>query len=290
MSSPQKKIAQNLIILWGGRRIGRDSNSVTLPWKRKGVESAGFEDAAAMPLKGPLEMGVQVQGAGTHTDAAIINELANAVTSIPFGLLLDSDATQLKVPGGVVSAVGDNALFLSANNFELQKKIQRGALFDFSATLQASDRNWHGNVLYCGLGQTPLATAGSPFTSTPFNAGALLAAAPPALGYQLACALFVCDPPGIAGTTPTLNVVLESAAAVGFSSPTTRLTFQQVVPTSGGAQVLANPGGQILYLDGDVTPVSDPYWRVKMAVAGTNTPTPVSFTVVALIAVMQKLG
>jgi hypothetical protein len=59
------------------------------------------------------------------------------------------------------------------------------------------------------------------------------------------------------GTTPSITVAVQSAALVGFGSPTTRLTF-----TAATA-----PGGQILRVAG---PITDAFWRVSYTVSGTT--------------------
>lgn len=59
------------------------------------------------------------------------------------------------------------------------------------------------------------------------------------------------------GTTPTLNVTVKSAAAVGFASPTTRITFTQKTTTIADFQSAAGP-------------ITDQYWRVDYTVGGTG--------------------
>lgn len=64
------------------------------------------------------------------------------------------------------------------------------------------------------------------------------------------------------GTSPTLDVVVESDDNSGFTSAVTRMTFAQ--KTAAGVEFLgptAGPGG------------SDDYWRVSWTIGGTATPT-----------------
>jgi len=72
---------------------------------------------------------------------------------------------------------------------------------------------------------------------------------------------------GISGTTPTLDVTVKSAAAVGFASPTTRITVP-TINTVGG--VWAPPSA---------TTTSDAWYRVDFQIAGT---TPNFLTAVAV--------
>lgn len=69
----------------------------------------------------------------------------------------------------------------------------------------------------------------------------------------------------VTGTTPTLDVIVQSAALVGFGSPTTRATFTQL--NAAGSQHIIVAG-----------PITDAYWRVSYTLAGTL---PVFATVVA---------
>jgi hypothetical protein len=59
------------------------------------------------------------------------------------------------------------------------------------------------------------------------------------------------------GTTPSLTVAIQSAALVGFGSPTTRATFTAAT----------TPGGQVLRIAG---PVTDQFWRVSYTISGTT--------------------
>jgi hypothetical protein len=60
------------------------------------------------------------------------------------------------------------------------------------------------------------------------------------------------------GTTPSITVKVQSAAAVGFASPTDRLSF--------AAKTTA--GGEALRTDG--TAITDQYWRVSYTISGTT--------------------
>lgn len=62
------------------------------------------------------------------------------------------------------------------------------------------------------------------------------------------------------GTSPTLDVIVQSDDNSGFTSPTTRITFSQATgATSAWGSV-----------DGAVT---DDYWRVSYTIGGSDTPT-----------------
>lgn len=64
----------------------------------------------------------------------------------------------------------------------------------------------------------------------------------------------------LSGTSPTLDVVVESDDNSGFTTPTTRITFTQATTRSG--QWSSTAGA-----------ITDTYWRVKWTIGGTGGPT-----------------
>ena len=62
----------------------------------------------------------------------------------------------------------------------------------------------------------------------------------------------------VSGTSPTLDVVVESDDAVGFPSPTTRFTFAQA--TAVGSEFSTAIAG----------PITDDWWRVAFTITGTT--------------------
>ena len=62
------------------------------------------------------------------------------------------------------------------------------------------------------------------------------------------------------GTSPTLDVIVQSDDNAGFTTPTTRLTFTQATGRTS----------QMTSLAGALT---DDYWRVSYTIGGTGTPT-----------------
>jgi len=69
----------------------------------------------------------------------------------------------------------------------------------------------------------------------------------------------------LSGTSPTLDVKVQSDDNSGFTTPTDRITFAQATTRSG----------QFSYINGAVT---DTYWRVIWTIGGSATPT-VAFAV-----------
>lgn len=60
------------------------------------------------------------------------------------------------------------------------------------------------------------------------------------------------------GTTPTLDLTVESAPTSGFSSPTTRLTMSQLTDAGSVFDSITD------------TEITDEYWRVVATIGGTN--------------------
>lgn len=73
------------------------------------------------------------------------------------------------------------------------------------------------------------------------------------------------------GTTPTLNVVVQSDDNSGFTSPTTRLTFTQATGKTGEWQSAAGA-------------ITDDWWRVSYTIAGTSP----SFTFAAVVGIATR--
>jgi hypothetical protein len=73
----------------------------------------------------------------------------------------------------------------------------------------------------------------------------------------------------VSGTSPTLDVTVESDNAVGFPSAATQLTFTQ--KTAAGAEWKSSVGA-----------ITDDYWRVKWVIGGSATPT---FQFVVVVAI-----
>jgi hypothetical protein len=86
-------------------------------------------------------------------------------------------------------------------------------------------------------------------TGTGLNLGAVAA------GRRLYATLHVLS---VAGTTPSITARVESDDNSGFSSATTRLTFNAATAV----------GGQILRTDG--TAITDTWWRMAWTISGTT--------------------
>ena len=138
---------------------------------------------------------------------------------------------------------GGVAYFFRAAQSSLERSAEIGELFGYSVALAGAK----GGPLVRGTLMHDAAKTVTG-TGTARNLGALSS------NQKAYAALHVV---AASGTTPTLDVTIESDDASGFASPLTRLTFAQVSATGHDWQELASP-------------VTDTWWRVKWTIGGTS--------------------
>lgn len=153
-------------------------------------------------------------------------------------------------------AEGDRAYAFRAQPGQYAPGGRIGQLFGLSVPVQGSagERLVRGTILH---NAARAVTA----NGTALNLGAVLAA------QKLYAALHVV---AVAGTTPTLDVILQSDNAEGFPSATNRITFAQ--KTAIGAEWATPVAGAI----------TDDWWRLAWTIGGTGSP---SFTFVVVVGI-----
>jgi len=161
-------------------------------------------------------------------------------------------------PGG---AVGDVAHFFMALKNQMSTFGQHGALMPFAGTAvgggESIDKLVRGKVFVASsTAKTSTSTSGI------IQLGAVSAT------QRVYAALHVIDT--VAGTLPTLDVTVKSAALVGFGSPTTRLTFTQA--TGKTSQMLSAAGA-----------ITDAFWRVDFTIGGSGGP---SFPFIVVVGIV----
>lgn len=148
------------------------------------------------------------------------------------------------------STAGDPCHFTRAINSKWQSPQGNvGDLAKFAMALDSDTAMVDGLVLH------PLASR----TST--GTGTITAMTGPTATQYLFAGLHV---GAVTGTSPTLDVIVQSATLVGFGSPTTRLTFSQATGSSSYTSQWATP------VAGAIT---DGFWRVSYTIGGSATPT-----------------
>jgi hypothetical protein len=255
-----KHVLKNLLYALGGYRLSKDSNNFRVNFGAASQEASCYEDEADRHAKGTRNSPLSLSGYLTEREVYLISQLNDESTTLPFTVCLSSATSK---PAGTFAIVGGVQLF------NLDVGGDRGVVAPFSGELQP-DEQFHGfaagQLLYNNVGGAALAATGN---GTGLNLGAIGA------GKVGIFAFHVVDPPGIEGTTPTLDGIVASDADNTWASPITRVTF---------AQVTTVPGGQLAVIDGDATPITDAWWRAGFTVGGTDP----EYTVLMAAAILDK--
>lgn len=136
---------------------------------------------------------------------------------------------------------GEVAFFLQTVQGEYQHGGSVGELHSFTAGGNARGDLVRGTIHFNGSASSSSTTAG-------IQSGAV------ASGEKVRAALFVTS---ATGTSPTLDVVVQSDDNGAFSSSSDRITFTQATGI----------GAQIIELDG---PITDDHWRIDYTLGGTG--------------------
>ncbi|MEM7048908.1 MAG: hypothetical protein AAF604_04575 [Acidobacteriota bacterium] len=240
-----KHVLKNVVFSLGGLRLSTAANSLTPNFEAPPVDASCFEDPANRYLKGPVGGSVTFSGGATClVEEQALDRLAAAEDPCePLLILLNS--------GG---AVGSFAMFFEATAFKYQRSGQRGSLAEFSLECMAQGLPYGGPVLYNNLGTPGLTASG---VGAAIDLGRTLGP-----GEKLVVSLHVVNPPGVTGTSPTLDVELESDIGASFAAPVSRASF---------SQVLGEPAAEQIVLDGDTDPITPhTFYRPRFTVSGTG--------------------
>lgn len=243
---PTTRVYKDVKIYSGGHDLSGASNQVELGYEFDKVEVRHFGQACHYYAKGLPRLTFNLQGNAYSSDQPA------GVEDVLHGRLgqADEPMTWCAVDG----AVGDVAYFAKTLEVSYQAGGSVGEMYAFTAAGEGENVPLvRGTILATG---TKTGTG----TGTPLELGAVPA------GKRLYACLHVL---AVAGTNPTLGLVLESDDAQGFASPITRATFAQA--TAIGAQYLVPIAG----------PITDSWWRVKWTLGGTNP----SFAIALAVAV-----
>ena len=247
-----KQIWQGVYATFAGRRVSADTSSLSLSASRETVDVTTVEDRAMRYDKGL--MGADISWSGfvdSDMEALQLRELA-ADQHQPF--------LAFKPPG----TRGEHAVFLHAHLSGLGSiGADQGQAATFDVSVMPDGRQYlTGSVLYNGAGADGSVSASG--STSGVELGAL------GSGQVLGWCVAIPDPPGVSGTTVTLRVGLESDVDSSFSAPTVRATSSLFVEAAPGAGEVQMPGAEILEIDGDVSAVTDTWWRLSWTVAGTS--------------------
>jgi hypothetical protein len=210
--------------------------SVNEPFEE--VVGTRFGDTAKRTVAGLPT--VTATGAGFVEGASLSPALRQnlAVANVPITIMNDAAGTAVEFFRAMIANYRTGAAY--------------GQLLAFSWSASGQ-----GEVLVPSL-ITVTGTKTTSGTSTPVQIGAL------STGEKLYAALHVLAK---SGTSPTLDVTVQSDNGVGFASPAVQGTFPQ----------MTNVGSQWLTITG---PITDDWWRASWTIGGTGSP---SFDLVIVI-------
>lgn len=230
-----KFVLTNCRVLVGGADLSGDTNTATLAVSRDVKDVTNFNSGGwKEEIAGLGQAKIAIDGYTEAGSLALPDDLGFANIGALGGITL--------CPVGAA----DGAVAYLTNVLESEFDPLVGKVGDVAAFKISTVSSW---ALARGLvGLPPASVLTTTGTGTIYNLGAVAA------GQQLYADLHVIS---VAGTTPSLTVAIQSAALVGFGSPTTRLTF--TAATGIGGQILRTPG-----------PITDAFWRVAYTISGTT--------------------
>lgn len=233
-----KLVLTNVRLLAAGADLSGDTNEATISATVEAKDTTSFNSAGWKESIGGLRQAVLVGNGFWEAGSTATGQLPDDTFFANLGL-----ATGYQIaPNGAA----DQALvyFTNAINFKYEIFGKVGDVAPFSTEAQST---W---PLVRGLvGLPPASVLTTTGTGTINQLGAVAA------GQSIYADLQVLSVQGT--STPTITVTIQSAALVGFGSPTTRLTFTGATAT----------GDQILRAAG---PITDQFWRVAYTITGSS--------------------
>jgi len=239
-----KYVLQNCKLYLGGYDLSADMNQLAIDYSAQEIEKTVFDSGSVQRVAGLLDFKFNHRGlyeAGTDkVDEIIWNKFAT----------VDEIMTVCPTDG----AAGETAFSLKGllTNYAPGAAVGELFAFDLSGSGTVS-KLIRGTIMETGAKTTT-------GTGTARQLGAV------GENQKLYAVMHVL---AVSGTTPTIDMVVQSDDAEGFASPTDRITFNQV--TEVGAQWATPVSG----------PITDNWWRLSWTIGGTDP----SFTVVVLLAI-----
>lgn len=230
-----------------GYDLSGSFNAFGLDYTAEAVDDTMFGDTARSRLGGLKAAGFSHQGAADFADDGL-DEIANSILGS-----IDQIMTIAPTDG----TDGERAFtgkVMVARITPIAGAVGDLARFEISGEVSSSDFV-RGTIL--GTGAKASSTSG-----TGRQLGAVGAT------QKLYAALHVI---GVSGSSPTLDLKIQSDDNGSFTSATDRITFNQM--TAIGAQFATPVAGAI----------ADDYWRATWTIGGTSTPT---FTIVVVVGIV----
>ena len=226
---------KDMSILVGDQELAGTGKSVNLATNVAELDATPLNSTGWRTLVGGLKSGsvdieLMSDFAADGPDAAAWSNLGDA-----------------SIPHSVVTNSADGSVAYTFNGIALTHSTLEGSVGDLSMSrisgASASSPVIRGQLIHPGSAVRTASGSG-----TGQQHGDVIA------GKSLHAALHVI---GASGTTPTLDVKVQSDDNSGFSSPTDRITFTQATGTT--AQFASVAGA-----------ITDDYWRVAFTIGGTT--------------------
>lgn len=205
------------------------------------AQSAGIDYGADAPEATTLADSTHIMHAGglktfgfaaegfwdENADNVIFNDIA--ASAIPLTIAAET------------GAVGEVAYFINLLQGEYSIGAEVGEMFPFSCAGRAAGNLVRGTI-----------NAQNTYSASANGASQQLGAV--GTGQTIYSAVHVVT---ASGTSPTLDIVIESDDNSGFTTATTRMTHTQF--TAAGSELLTLAG-----------PITDDYWRASLTIGGTT--------------------
>lgn len=230
-----KFVLKNVRMFAAGADLTTRSNRVEIGMEAESKDATSFAPSGDVwheELSGIRSSTITGAGQWEAGDASMVDDSA-------FGTL--GSAIPVTV-APATAADGALAYMTAANRQAYQLGGALGDVTPWSGTWKGSWPVGRGAILH------------TPTVRTVTGTGSVFQLPAVAAGQYLVGTLHVMS---VSGTTPSLTVTIQSAALVGFGSPTTRLTFN--------AQTAI--GGQVFRIAG---PITDTFYRVSYTISGTT--------------------
>lgn len=231
-----KRVNADYTILVGNLDMSADVSTIDWPITMDAVEvtnyASGLDREYLAGLRKPM---LTVQG--FHN----VPQPDTLLGSYPSGFPVSVSLVRPVAEGSIVYA-------FKAMSSAYQQTFPVGAAAGFSASFEcgSGDQRVTRGVHLVSRAAAKTATG----ASTGGNYGAVTATQK-AYAY-----LFV---PTVSGTSPTLDVIIQSDDNSGFTTPVTRMTFTQETGVTAGYQALSVAGA-----------ITDTYWRASWTISGTG--------------------
>ena len=222
-------------LLCGAYDFSTDANAIALEYAADLHDATTFGQTTRINKAGLKSIVASYEGLW---DADGVDEPDDVL----FGTVGTSSVPVTIGPTG--GADGEIAYIFRSIQTEYRPGAQIGELFAFTVSMEGSD----GAPLVRSTILHPATARTATSTGTGRQLGAVSAA------QRLYATLHVL---AASGTTPTLDVIVQSAPASNFASPTSRITFAQ--KTAVGSEWSSVAGA-----------ITDEHFRISYAIGGTN--------------------